>query len=307
MNKNQAIINLSTTNLSVNNTHHLSTTAPTYLSATALGNLLASTNSSTTTELTSKQNPKTKTDTTKLEIINSSPSTDPQFLKPAIRISTMEFGHQELPKPEFPTLFKSSETNQQPILTSNILPATITENESLNTIFLFELKEMLSTPLFSGVTLKEKPITAMYTNAKVDGHFIKLILDSRSADSIITKQLIDQLSCQVDQTASAKIITADEATKIPIGEIDDFPIEVNSIIVPIKVLVMKATQYQALVEKTDKRKEKKKEEDLTERTTATEEITSGWEKEYSWEPIKEPPYIPLKCKDCEKKLSFIRT
>ncbi|KAG9303083.1 hypothetical protein G9A89_005041 [Geosiphon pyriformis] len=43
------------------------------------------------------------------------------------------------------------------------------------------------------------------------------------------------------------IITTDEATKTLIGEIDDFSIEVNGIIVPIKVLVMEATQYQVLV------------------------------------------------------------
>ncbi|KAG9288290.1 hypothetical protein G9A89_021321 [Geosiphon pyriformis] len=48
-------------------------------------------------------------------------------------------------------------------------------------------------------------------------------------------------------TVSTRIITADEATKTPIGEINDLPIEINSIIVPIKVLIMEATQYQALV------------------------------------------------------------
>ncbi|KAG9302189.1 hypothetical protein G9A89_020623 [Geosiphon pyriformis] len=74
-----------------------------------------------------------------------------------------------------------------------------------------------------------KPITAMYTNAKVDGQAIKLILDS------------------VDCAASARIITANGTTKTPIGEIDNFPIEVNGIIVPIKVLVMEATQYQAFI------------------------------------------------------------
>ncbi|KAG9299461.1 hypothetical protein G9A89_009414 [Geosiphon pyriformis] len=40
---------------------------------------------------------------------------------------------------------------------------------------------------------------------------------------------------------------ADEATKTPIGKINDLPIKINSIIVSIKVLVMEATQYQALV------------------------------------------------------------
>ncbi|KAG9291429.1 hypothetical protein G9A89_021848 [Geosiphon pyriformis] len=42
------------------------------------------------------------------------------------------------------------------------------------------------------------------------------------------------------------IITVDGVTKTPIGEINDFPFKVNSIITPIKVLMMEATQYQAL-------------------------------------------------------------
>ncbi|KAG9305696.1 hypothetical protein G9A89_022618 [Geosiphon pyriformis] len=36
-------------------------------------------------------------------------------------------------------------------------------------------------------------------------------------------------------------------TKTPIKEIDNFPIEVNGIIIPIKVLIIEATQYQALI------------------------------------------------------------
>ncbi|KAG9303329.1 hypothetical protein G9A89_013655 [Geosiphon pyriformis] len=71
---------------------------------------------------------------------------------------------------------------------------------------------------------------AMYTNAKINSQSIKLILDSGLAD-----------------TASARIIITDGATKTPIGEIDALLIEVNGIIVPIKVLVIEATQYQALV------------------------------------------------------------
>ncbi|KAG9304914.1 hypothetical protein G9A89_010776 [Geosiphon pyriformis] len=90
------------------------------------------------------------------------------------------------------------ETNQHPTLNSNILSATITKNELLDAIFLFKLEELSTTPLFSEVILKEKPMTAMYIDAKVDGHSIKLILDSGSAGSIITKQLMDQLGRQVD-------------------------------------------------------------------------------------------------------------
>ncbi|KAG9303780.1 hypothetical protein G9A89_018677 [Geosiphon pyriformis] len=148
--------------------------------------------------------------------------------------------------PEDATSSNQRIKQQQPP-TNNIPPATITENESLDAIFLFKLEKPLDMPLFSRAALEEKLIMAMYTDTKIDSHSIKLILNSSLADNIIIQQLIDQLGHQVDCAASARIITTDGATKTPIGEIDNFPIEVNSIVVLIKVLVIKATQYQVLV------------------------------------------------------------
>ncbi|KAG9289643.1 hypothetical protein G9A89_014378 [Geosiphon pyriformis] len=89
------------------------------------------------------------------------------------------------------------------------------KNELLATIFPFEIDKFSEVLLFSKAALKEKPITAIYTDAKID----------------------------IDCTASVRIITANGTTKTPIGEIDDFSIEVNSITVPIKVWVMEAIQY----------------------------------------------------------------
>ncbi|KAG9294741.1 hypothetical protein G9A89_008220 [Geosiphon pyriformis] len=81
----------------------------------------------------------------------------------------------------------------------------------------------------------------LYTNARVGKIDIKLILDSGSAGSIIMKQLIDQLDHRVDHAATARIITADGNTKTLIGEIDNFPFEINGIQIPTKVLIMEAT------------------------------------------------------------------
>ncbi|KAG9288784.1 hypothetical protein G9A89_023081 [Geosiphon pyriformis] len=67
------------------------------------------------------------------------------------------------------------------------------ENKSFTAIFLFEIEELSATSLFSEAVLEEKPITTIYTNTKVDGHAIKLILNSESVDSIITRQLMNQL------------------------------------------------------------------------------------------------------------------
>ncbi|KAG9288188.1 hypothetical protein G9A89_020494 [Geosiphon pyriformis] len=114
-------------------------------------------------------------------------------------------------------------------LTNNIPLATVTNDELLAAIFSFDLEETIEIPLFSRAALEEKPITTMYMDAKIDGHAIKLILDSGSA------------------AVNTRIITANRVIKTPIGEINNLPIEINSITVLIKVLVMKATQYQALV------------------------------------------------------------
>ncbi|KAG9301149.1 hypothetical protein G9A89_012532 [Geosiphon pyriformis] len=234
-----------------NSTCYLSSAAPTHLLATASGNLLAPTNSNTTTELTLKWNLKAKTDTAKLEIINGGPSTNLQFHSTVTSTGNPQNQNAQhylsllvISKDTSPNNWKS---NQHKPLISNIPPATITNNKLLDAIFSFEFEETTPVLLFSRAILDTKPIITMYTDAKIDSHVIKLILDSRSAGSIITKQLMDQLSHQIDHAASAKIITADEATKTPIGKIYDFPIEVNGIIVLIKVLVMKATQYQVLI------------------------------------------------------------
>ncbi|KAG9299201.1 hypothetical protein G9A89_013849 [Geosiphon pyriformis] len=188
---------ISNANLLIDNTSNLLAAATTHLLAAVPDNISAPTNSNTTTKLTSKWNPKAKIDPTKLEIINDSPLTNFHLLV----------------TPE-DTQPNNPETNQHPTLTSNILPATITENESLDAIFPFELEESLTMPLFSGVLWKKNLLLPYY---------------------------------QVNRAANARIITANGATKTPIGEIDNFPFEVNGIIIPIKVLVIEAIQYQALV------------------------------------------------------------
>ncbi|KAG9306254.1 hypothetical protein G9A89_016158 [Geosiphon pyriformis] len=120
---------------------------------------------------------------------------------------------------------------------SNISPATITENTTLATIFFFDINNLNTHSLFT-----------LYTDARVRGIDIKLILNSGSTSSIIMKQFIDQLGCQVNCAATARIITTDENTKTPIKEIDNFSFEINGIQIPTKVFVIKATQYQALIE-----------------------------------------------------------
>ncbi|KAG9290762.1 hypothetical protein G9A89_011725 [Geosiphon pyriformis] len=195
--------NLSTTsisNFSISTTGHLSTVATNNLLAAAPVNLSNTPNSNTATKLILKRNLKAENNITKLEISNDSLPTNPQFINTTIWFSSVEF--------------------------NNIPLVTVTNNKTLATIFPFKLKETTMVPLFSRAALEKKPITAIYTDVKVDGHLIKLILDSESTDSH-----------QVNRAANTRIIIADGTTKTSIGKINDFPIEVNGIIIPIKLVI----------------------------------------------------------------------
>ncbi|KAG9302447.1 hypothetical protein G9A89_006411 [Geosiphon pyriformis] len=226
---------------------------------------------------------------------------------------------------------------QNPFYTlTTIPPARIAENANLSDIFPFEFEANKSLFLLSNAAAnKQKAIMVMYTEAKVEGKTICLILDSRSAGSIITYQLMQQLKRNVDRPAQTVIITVNGIKKTLVGEIDNFPFTLDGITIPVKVLIMNAPQYQALVPATcdtfNKRSEKapafefepEKEKPFIETfmalgltsnwadETEQEHFTphskpeiSGWNILYSKpEPRKQHPYIPLKCKDCHKKLS----
>ncbi|KAG9288066.1 hypothetical protein G9A89_017661 [Geosiphon pyriformis] len=218
---------------------------------------------------------------------------------------------------------------------TTIPSAQIAENANLSNIFPFEFEANESPFLLSNAAANEqKAITAMYTEAKVEEKPIRLILDSESTGSIITYQLMQQLKRNVDQPAQTVIVTADGMKKTPVEEIDNFPFTLNGITIPVKVLVMDASQQHARVpaicgtfnkcsEKApafEFEPEEKKQiietfmalgstsnwADETEQEhfiSHTKPETSGWNIPYlKPEPRKQRPYIPLKCKDCHKKL-----
>ncbi|KAG9301971.1 hypothetical protein G9A89_021015 [Geosiphon pyriformis] len=100
--------NISTANLSATATNNLSTAATSHLSAVASSNLSTSTSSNATPKLSYDDIRKSKIQNyPKLEISNGCSSTDPQFIRPTIRILSAGFGYWFYPKPEFPELFKS--------------------------------------------------------------------------------------------------------------------------------------------------------------------------------------------------------
>ncbi|KAG9305614.1 hypothetical protein G9A89_001675 [Geosiphon pyriformis] len=131
---------------------------------------------------------------------------------------------------------------------NTISPAQIVQNANLSNIFPFEFEANESPFLLSNTAANEqKAIIAIYTEATVEEKPIRLILDSESAESIITYQLIQQLPRTVNRPAQTVIVIADGIKKTPVGEIDNFPFTIDEITIPVKVLVMDAPQYQALI------------------------------------------------------------
>ncbi|KAG9303494.1 hypothetical protein G9A89_018390 [Geosiphon pyriformis] len=144
-----------------------------------------------------------------------------------------------------PSEGRAAAQQQNPSYTvTTIPPARIAENANLSDIFFFEFEANESLFLLSNAaTNEQKAITAMYTEAEVKGKTICLILNSGSARSIITYQLIQQLKRNVDQPAQTVIVTTDGMKKTPVGEIDNFPFTLDGITIPVKVLVMDTPQY----------------------------------------------------------------
>ncbi|KAG9284165.1 hypothetical protein G9A89_022939 [Geosiphon pyriformis] len=122
-----------------------------------------------------------------------------------------------------PSEGRAAAQQQNPSYTPiTILPARITENPNLSDIFPFEFEANESPFLLSNTAAnKQKTITAMYTEA--------------------------ELKRNVNRSAQTVIVTADSMKKTPVGEIDNFPFTLDGITIPVKVFVMDALQYQALV------------------------------------------------------------
>ncbi|KAG9294689.1 hypothetical protein G9A89_008168 [Geosiphon pyriformis] len=133
---------------------------------------------------------------------------------------------------------------------NNTIPsAQIAQNTNLSDIFSFKFEANKSLFLLSNAAVnKQKTITTMYTETEVEGKPIQLILNSRLAGSIITYQLIQELQRTVNRPAQTVIVIADNMKKTLVRKINNFLFTIDGITIPVKVLVMDALQYQALIE-----------------------------------------------------------
>ncbi|KAG9305051.1 hypothetical protein G9A89_007454 [Geosiphon pyriformis] len=231
---------------------------------------------------------------------------------------------------------RAAARQQNPSYTpTTIPPARIVENANLLNIFPFEFEAN-----DNAATNEQKAITAMYIEAKVEGKTIHLILNSGSAKSIITYQLIQQLKRNVDQSAQTVIVTADGMKKTPYQalvrnnwlqkanakldwETQELQISYQGQHAQVSATCGTFNKHseKALAFEFEPEEEKPiietfmalgsmsnwaEETEQEHFTPHSEPETPGWNIPYSKpKPRKRCPYIPLKCKDCHKKLSLI--
>ncbi|KAG9287618.1 hypothetical protein G9A89_019679 [Geosiphon pyriformis] len=241
---------------------------------------------------------------------------------------------------------RAAAQQQNPSYTpTTISPARIAENANLSDIFPFEFEaNELPFLLSNAAANKQKAITAIYTEAEVKGKAIRLILDNGSARSIITYQLMQQLKRNtviitadgIKKTPIGEInnfpFTLNRITilvKVLVMDMPQYqaltgkPKNYNSLIKDNMceyLLLVKASVFEfeeeeekpvvktfMALESTSNWAEETEQTYFATNSYPKEPETPGWNILYSKpEPKKQHPYIPLKYKDCHKKLFSMR-
>ncbi|KAG9287168.1 hypothetical protein G9A89_003016 [Geosiphon pyriformis] len=177
---NKIILELTTGHITINHTTNLlnpnvSNPSTSYLPTAATSDISTSTNSNSITKFNPNitQKPKTENCLAKLEINNSFLSTNLQFIQTHFRIIFQNYLSFLVTSEN--TLTNNLEIFLKQMINNNISSATITNNKLLAAIFSFKIKKPTKTPFFNKTALNTKLITAIYTNAKINGQAIKLI------------------------------------------------------------------------------------------------------------------------------------
>ncbi|KAG9294996.1 hypothetical protein G9A89_017790 [Geosiphon pyriformis] len=173
-----------------------------------------------------------------------------------------------------------------------IPPARIAENANLSDIFPFEFKANESPFLLSNAAANEqKTITAMYTEAEVEEKTICLILDNGSTGNWETQKLQISYQGQHVRVPATCGIFNKRSEKALAFEFE--PEEEKPIIETFMALGLMSNWANEIEQEHF--------------TLHSEPKTPEWNIPYSKiEPRKQHPYIPLKYKNCHKKLSSIR-
>jgi len=89
--------------------------------------------------------------------------------------------------------------------------------------------------------------TAMYCKASISGNTFPIIVDSGAAGSIVSKSLLDKLGLRIPRKSSVVIINVNGQKTSPLGEVDDLPLNIGGIDIPLSAVVTEANTYNAIL------------------------------------------------------------
>ncbi|KAG9307688.1 hypothetical protein G9A89_023253 [Geosiphon pyriformis] len=206
-----------------------------------------------------------------------------------------------------PSKGRAAAQQQNPSYTSTtISPARIAENANLSNIFPFEFEANESPFLLSNAAANEqKAITAMYTKAEV------LVMDAPQYQALVRNDWFQKANTKLDweiqelQLSYQGQHTRVSATCSTFNKHSEKAPAFKSKPEEEKPII---EMFMTLGSTSNWADETEQQYFSTNNSLETKEpVTTKWNVPYSKpEPQKQCPYIPLKCKNCHKKLSSIR-
>ncbi|KAF0465054.1 gag-pol fusion protein [Gigaspora margarita] len=91
------------------------------------------------------------------------------------------------------------------------------------------------------------PIEVTYCKATIEQHPIYLILDIGSSKSLVSYEFLKKIEKEIDKPSVRNLIDVHGQKKHPLGVVENLPIVVNKIKIPIDVEVTEAKDYTVIV------------------------------------------------------------
>jgi hypothetical protein len=89
--------------------------------------------------------------------------------------------------------------------------------------------------------------TALYCNATIKNIEFPLIVDSGSAGSIISLNLLKELDMEITHASKTLMVNVNGERRRPLGAVNDIPLKIEGHMIPMSAIVTEADSYSAIV------------------------------------------------------------
>jgi predicted aspartyl protease len=97
------------------------------------------------------------------------------------------------------------------------------------------------------VNQAEKAEEALYGEAVVYGQPVNVLIDSGAVGCIISKRYLDQVNKDIDAATNIKIIDVMGNKSAPLGMVQQVPVKIKDITVPVNMIVTNSAEYNVLL------------------------------------------------------------